>query len=326
MPPPPSKPVLPSGLGLSALAALALLVTSSGVFVRDEQRAPARAAAAAAPAGADESRIPPPTQRITDQAFSAGTRGVALRPARRTAQAAAPAHGAAAVTTADPNDGRRIHSFYFTRGVYSSGTSGYRRFDSWATDFPKSDRQFLIVLQRLVDIDAYELEHPVRLDDPELRRFPFLYLLEVGYLRMTPAEVKGLREYLLAGGFAMVDDFWGSREWANFEAEIRRVLPEYPIVEIPLDHPIFKMVYRIDEILQVPMIGNIRSGRTWEQDGYVPHVRGIFDDQERLLVAINWNTDLGDAWEWAEQPDYPMKYSNFALQMGVNFVIYAMSH
>ncbi len=221
----------------------------------------------------------------------------------------------------------RTRAFYFTRGVYSGGgMGGWRRGGSWATDFPKADRQFLVVLRRLVGIDASPCENAVRLDDPALRKFPFLYMLEVGYMGMTPAEVDGLRGYLLAGGFLMVDDFWGSWQWANFEAEIRRVLPEYEIVELPLEHEVFRAVYNIKEILQVPSINNARYGRYWEQDGYTPYVRGIFDEKGRLLVGIVWNSDLGDAWEWAEQPDYPVDRSTFAFQMGVNFIVYSMSH
>ncbi|MEC8944235.1 MAG: DUF4159 domain-containing protein, partial [Acidobacteriota bacterium] len=120
---------------------------------------------------------------------------------------------------------------------------------------------------------------------------------------------------------------WGTYEWQVFEHEIYRVLPSHEIVELPLDHPLFSNFYVIEEILQVPNVGNGRSGYgTWEQDGYVPHVRAIFDDDGRLLVLINWNTDLGDAWEWAEDPWYPLTYSNFAYQMAVNAIIYAMSH
>jgi hypothetical protein len=224
----------------------------------------------------------------------------------------------------DPNS---PHSFYFTRGVYSSGGRyGFRGRGSWATDYPKSDLQFLVVLQRLTNLDVYPAEHPVRFDDPELLRFPFVYALEVGRMSMTPAEVQGLRRYLLAGGFMIIDDFWGTYEWANFEREMNRVFPEFPIREIALDHPIFDAFYKVTEVVQVPNVGNARAGRTWEQDGYVAHVRGIFDDDGRLMVVINWNTDLGDAWEWAEQPDYPLKYSTYAFQMGVNFIVYAMSH
>lgn len=219
------------------------------------------------------------------------------------------------------------HSFYFSRAQYTDG--GRRRWGgaSWETDYPKADRQFLTVLKRLTNLDAFGQEHVMRFDDPAVRRFPFLYAAEVGQMALADAEVKGLREYLLAGGFLVVDDFWGTYEWQNWEEQIRRVLPEYPIVEIPRDHPIFSAFYQIDEIIQVPNVYQGSNGsRTHERDGYVAHCRGIFDDKGRLLVVINWNTDLGDAWEWAEQPRYPLKFSTYAYRMGANFIVYAMSH
>ncbi len=218
------------------------------------------------------------------------------------------------------------HEFYFTRAAYSSGGGWGRRSNAWATDFPKSDRQFLTVLKRLTNLDAFAFENAVTLTDPKIRRYPFLYALEVGYMNLAEAEIEGLRNYLLAGGTLIVDDFWGSREWAVFEWNMNRVLPGRPIVELEPDHPIFSTFYEIDEILQVPAYGRFRGGPTWERDGYVPHVRGIANDEGRLMVIVNWNTDLGDAWEWAEQPDYPLQYSTFAFQMGVNMIIYAMSH
>lgn len=219
---------------------------------------------------------------------------------------------------------RSAHSFYFTRAVYSGG--GWRRRGSWAIDYPEADIHFVVVLRRVTNIDAYERENPIRLDDPGLRRYPFLYAVEVGYMGLTDAEVEGLRSYLMAGGFLMVDDFWGTRQWAVFEANMRKVFPDRQIVEIPRDHPVFRSYYRIDELVQVPAINRIYSGRTWESNGYVPHLRGIFDDDGRLLVAINWNTDLGDAWEHADKAQYPLEYSTFAYEMAVNLIVYAMSH
>ncbi len=215
------------------------------------------------------------------------------------------------------------HDFYFTRAAYS----GYGGYQGWFVDYPKADRQFLIGLRRLTSLNSYEYENAVLLTDPDLGRFPFLYAVEVGFMHMTDEEVLGLRRYLHAGGFLVVDDFWGSSQWANFAYEIGRVLPGRPIEEVPLDHPVFRSVYRIERIVQVPNVGaGIRGGPTWERDGRVPMVRGIFDDDRRLMVLVNWNTDLGDAWEWAENPRYPLPYSTYAYRMGINFIVYAMTH
>jgi len=217
------------------------------------------------------------------------------------------------------------HAFYFTRGIYTG--FGGRRFGSWATDWPKADRQFLIGLTRLTKVDAYDGDNAVRLDDPELRRFPLLYMVEVGRMDLTEPEVLGLRGYLEAGGMLFVDDFWGAAQWANFEANIRRVLPEYPIVELAPEHPVRRGVYTIDTIVQVPNIGNgCRGGPTGEYGGNVPYLLGMSDDRGRLLVLISYNSDLGDAWEWAEQPCYPLPFSNYAYRLGVNAVVYGMTH
>jgi hypothetical protein len=229
---------------------------------------------------------------------------------------------------ADEVPGR--HAFYWTRAIYTGNRGGWwgrRGAGAWATDFPKGDRQFLVVLRRLVRLDAHESENAVSLADPDLRRYPIIYAVEVGHMNLTPEEILGLRGYLEAGGFLIVDDFWGSYEWARFAYNIEQVLPGRPIVELPLDHPIFSAYYDIDEIKQVPARGRgIRGRPTWEADGYTPHVRGIFDDDGRLMVVINWNTDLGDAWEWAEDPMYPLEYSTYAYEMGANMIVYGMSH
>jgi hypothetical protein len=221
---------------------------------------------------------------------------------------------------------RAPYEFYFTRAAYSGPMM--RGFASWSVDYPKADIQFLIGLKRLVPrLDAYPYENPILLDDPDIARFPFLYAVEVGYMTLSDAEARGLRRYLLAGGFLVIDDFWGTREWRNFAIELNRVLPEYPIVDLPTDHPIFHCFYDVNEVVQVPNVGQGRQGGpTWERDGFVPAVRGVLDEQERLMVVINWNSDLGDAWEWAEDPFYPLRFSTYAYQMGVNFIVYAMSH
>ena len=229
----------------------------------------------------------------------------------------------------EPNPHR---NFYFTRGAYSSGMRGWGRGGGWSTDFPKADRQFIYVLQRTLGWDIFSCENPIALDDPHLRRFPFLYMLEVGRMVLTPPEVEGLRNYLLAGGFLFIDDFWDTNEWANFEREIKQVLPEYGIEDIPLDHLIFRIIYPIDEVLQVPnqsagATGNpARYGECYYGRACTPTIRGIFDGDGRLLVLIAHNSDLGDAWEWAEQPYYPFDRSNYAFSLAWNIIAYAMAY
>ena len=226
----------------------------------------------------------------------------------------------------DPDETPGRWPFYWTRAVYSGGRGWYGRGGAWATDYPKGDRQFLIVLKRLVRLDAYDWENAVHLADPDLRRFPIIYGVEVGNMRLTEEEVEGLRGYLEAGGFMIVDDFWGSREWAIFEWNMKRVFPDRPIVELDLSHELFSTFYDIEELKQVPNIRNARWGyRTHERDGFTPHVRGITDEEGRLMVVINWNTDLGDAWEWAEDPGYPLEYSTFAYELGANMIVYGLT-
>ena len=222
---------------------------------------------------------------------------------------------------------RGAHSFYFTRAQYSDYYGGYGRGrGSWATDWPKSDQQFITVLRRLTNLDVYHSDHVIRLDDPELRRYPFIYMLEVGRISLTQPEIDGLRNYLLAGGFAFVDDFWGDGAWYNFEQQMRVVLPGHEIVELSLEHPIFNTFCDIDAIQQMPSINHWRNGQSTECWGCEYHVRGIFAEDGRLLMLINWNTDNGDAWEWAEQPDIPLKFTTYAYQIGVNAIVYSMSH
>ena len=229
------------------------------------------------------------------------------------------------------------HEFYFTRAIYSSGDRGFydargRGGGGWDTDYPKADRQFMVVLKRLIDIDAYDNDNAVSLADPAVRHFPFLYMLETGNMRLTDAEVQALRDYLQAGGFLVVDDIWGPYELDVLTRELSRVLPGRPMYELPKDHPLFNNVYDVAEVIQVPMVRNgqmhgLYGTPTHEGPGSeIPHVFGIDDDRGELMVVINWNTDLGDAWEWAEDPYYPLKFSTYAFEMGVNMIVYAMSH
>ena len=141
------------------------------------------------------------------------------------------------------------------------------------------------------------------------------------------SPLKKLREYLDRGGFLMVDDFHGGYEWAAFVDGMKAVFPDRPIVEIAEDEEVLHVLYDLDQRIQIPGIRTINSGITWErEDGYPPEWRGVYDDEGRLMVAINFNMDLGDAWEHADWPEYPENMTALAYRFGINYVIYAMTH
>ena len=212
--------------------------------------------------------------------------------------------------------------FTFSRLMYNGGSWGYK---FWGTDFPQAERHLMTAMKRLTNIRTAATEHPIRIADPEIFRYPFVYAVEVGQMKLSSEEATILRKYLTRGGFLVVDDFWGSREWVHFESQIGKVFPDRPIFEIPMDHELFHCFYDIEEIVQVPAYGR-HFGATYEEDGYVARCLGIADDNGRLMVVINWNTDLGDAWEWVDRHQYPAQFSTPALKLGINMVVYAMSH
>ena len=130
----------------------------------------------------------------------------------------------------------------------------------------------------------------------------------------------------MRGGFLMVDDFHGTHEWAGFLQSMLRVFPDRPIVEIPETDEVMHVLYDLDKGTQIPGIYPLMYGRTFENDGVNPYWRGVYDDHGRLIVAINFNMDLGDAWEHADDPLYPEPMTAMAYRFAVNYVIYAMTH
>ena len=173
----------------------------------------------------------------------------------------------------------------------------------------------------------------LRLTDPELFDYPFIYIVEPGNLLFSEDEVQALKKYLLNGGFLMVDDFWGEAEWWNFYTQIRRVFPNREPEEIPFDHPIFSAVFKLKERPQIPSIGHALNGRysgvTWERsDAQEVHYKQIKDDKGRMMAIICHNTDLGDGWEReGENEWYFHQFSEkSAYPLGINIVFYAMTH
>ena len=193
-------------------------------------------------------------------------------------------------------------------------------------DYPKADRQFLIALKRLTRINGRSTEQVVDLDSDDIFNYPWVYAVQVEDWTFTDAEAKRLREFLLRGGFLMVDDFHGTADWESFLRGMRMVLPNRPIEDLDNKDEIFHVLYDLDDRFQVPGEQYINTGRTYEKDGYVAKWRAIRDDKGRIIVAICHNMHLGDAWEWSDSPEYPENFSSMAFRIGLNYIIYGMTH
>ncbi|HET9215399.1 MAG TPA: DUF4159 domain-containing protein [Terriglobia bacterium] len=249
-------------------------------------------------------------------------------------------------------------TFYFTRLVYTQNPFGGRRGRGrgvtmappaiqfrcpefgggnffppqgwgWATDYPGGDCKFMGAIHRLTGIRVHPDPNVLEIHDKDLYKFPFVYAVEVGQMFLDDDDAARLREYLLRGGFMHVDDFWGPDEFANFEDQIFKVFPDRKLEPLPLSHPVFHTFFDINEVMQIPNRGNgcANDGQTWEDNrDRNPVVYGISDDDDRLMVLVTYNSDLGDAWEYMDLPCYPVKYSGQAYRMGLNFMIYAMTH
>ena len=230
--------------------------------------------------------------------------------------------------------------FNFCRGFYDSN-----RYEDggqgWRTDYPGADNNFSVRLMELtlahvkLDVERQPNTVVVRLTDPLLYRCPMVFMEDVGTMHLSDEEIKGLRNYLVKGGFLYVDDFWGTAAWDQWADEIGRVLPpgQYPIFDIPLDHGIMHTLYDVKAIEQVSSIqfwyrnGGSTSER--ERDGDSPHsdFRGIADDRGRLMVVMLHNTDISDTWEReGENREYFERYSPDGYAIGVNIVLYGMTH
>ena len=218
-----------------------------------------------------------------------------------------------------------------TRGGYGGGRRGggdwTQGASNWTIDYPRSDRHLSAAVRHLTRVSARSVEQPVNLDDgDEVYNWPWLYGVEVGHWNLTDAQAAKMRDFLLRGGFFMCDDFHGTQEWSVFIDSMSRVFPDRPIVEIPNSDPIFHTLYDLDGKFQVPGAQFLYSNRLYEKDGFEPRWRGIYDDKNRLMVAICHNMDLGDSWEHADNPEYPEKFSSLGMRIGVNYIVYAMTH
>jgi hypothetical protein len=205
----------------------------------------------------------------------------------------------------------------------------------WTMDYPRSDRHLLAGIRRLTRIDTRSIEQVVTLDGTDdVYNWPVLYGVEVGHWNLGEPEAKQLREYLLRGGFFMCDDFHGTEpyhgvpEWETFTRSMSRVFPERQIEDIPDNDPIFHTLFDLQDRFQVPGAQFFDSHITYEagETGKVPHWRCIRDDKGRIMVAICHNMDLGDAWEWADDPRYEEKWASLAYRIAANYFVYDLTH
>lgn len=210
---------------------------------------------------------------------------------------------------------------------FRGGDDWAHGFSSWTQDYPRADRHFSQEIRRLTRLHVRSVEQPVNLNDgDDVYNYPWLYAVQVGEWNLTDAQAQKLRDYLLRGGFFMCDDFWGDEGWAVFEASMKRVFPDREIVDIDNRDSIFHTVYDLNDRYQVASMGSSRAGRTYKCVGCPAQWRGIYDDKGRLMAAMTFNSDVGDSWEWADEPAYPEKYAALGIRIGVNYVIYAMTH
>jgi uncharacterized protein DUF4159 len=241
--------------------------------------------------------------------------------------------GGTRVATEEDFDGR----WNYCRVMYRPAFSGWG--GNWTTDYPRADINMSIRLGELTKtrVSMSPRGDPnhlvVRLSGDELFQCPLVIMSAPGRALIDGTDATRLREYLLKGGMLWVDDFWGSDQWSHWVAQFSQVLPpsEYPIFDVPLDHPLFRTQYVVSEVPQIPNIGFfMRSGGgTSEQgaDSKVPHARGVADKNGRLMVLMTHNTDIADSWEReGDDPVYFYTFSPRGYAFGINAVLYSMTH
>jgi hypothetical protein len=240
--------------------------------------------------------------------------------------------------------------FSFVRVVYDStggADEAYYFFEGrmwyrWETDYPEAEENFLKRLAELTTIQVNPEPKALRLDDPEIQKYPFIYMCDVGWQQLERQEEKALRDYLKRGGFLWVDDFWGDGEWQNFELNMRGVFPDLEWQKIPNTHPILQMVFPLDECPQIPAKSFWDAG--WRETFDHPRVhryphggiegvnkvnfKGLFDEETgRLMAVATHNNDVGDGWEReGENIDYFKTFSTKSYAIGINIIVYALTH
>jgi len=226
----------------------------------------------------------------------------------------------------EPRGGPPEAEFHMARLAYFAvGCAGSRGWCNpwWAIDYPEAEAHFLPAVTRMTRIEVAPDSRHVTLEDDNVFDYPWLFLQQPGRGDWLPQgeQLERMREYLERGGFLVVDDFHGEYEWAAVREAIATLLPGRPIVDIPDDDQLHHILFDLDKRTQIPGERHLYSGMEGP-----PHWRGVYDDKGRLMVALNHNSDMGDAWEHADDAHYPAPMTATAYRFGVNYVIYAMTH
>ena len=225
----------------------------------------------------------------------------------------------------DPPDAGKKAEFALGRLRYRSPLDRGRGYSRWGIDANKGDRIFITLLKRLTRVDAESIETIIDVDSDEIFNLPFLIAISVGDWQLSAAQAERLRQYFDRGGFLMVDDFHNESEWANFMEGMQQIDPATQAVELVDDDAVFHTLYDMKDRVRVPG-ANVVHGSGIERGGTEPHWRAILDSRRRVMVAITFNQDIGDGWEFADDPNYPERLSSEAIRLGVNDAIYAMTH
>lgn len=225
----------------------------------------------------------------------------------------------------DPPDAGRKGEFALGRLRYRSPLDGRGFYARWGIDANKGDRLFIGILQRLTRIDVQPIETIIDIDSDEIFELPFLFAVSVGDWRLSQEQADRLRRYFDRGGFLMVDDFHNEREWSIFMTGMRQIYPEAEAEEMEDSDPAFSVVFNMKNRIRVPG-ANVVHGSGIERGGTTPHWRAIRDSRGRMFLAITFNMDIGDGWEFADVPDYPERFSSEAIRLGTNYAVYAMTH
>lgn len=221
--------------------------------------------------------------------------------------------------------------FYFLRLEYkdASWVRRPRGRGWWMQDMPEAEVHFSKGIERMTRIHTGDCRHTPLTDD-RVYDYPWIYATQVGWWDLSDPEVDRLRAYLLRGGFLVVDDFFGERDWAAFAATMARVLPGRAIEDIEDSSAVMNLVFEIKERVFIPGLRHLRreaGGRTViQQQPSEPKWRAMYDDSGRMVVAINFNMDIGDAWEHADLPEYPEQMTSLSYRFGINYIVYAMTH